>query len=208
MSLKFKSSWEKVGNPDTDSWDAFDYVAKEGPEYLDQCNGHTDEIGRLSLSRHRNVALHHRLLCGRAAGDAQPRTAAASSQREPVRPRGRGGARAGGRPGPEQVSQAAAALGMDAGKVAEALRVEDRKHQTGGTRPPPARTLGVAETALREALGGGGNRPPRANQNPAGEPECFFRCGQSDEDRGGLHVDARAQGRLPPPLRRQQVRVA
>ncbi len=183
--VKFKSSWEKVGNPDIDSWDAFDYVAKDGPEYLDQCNGHTDYSG--DYHYHATETWPYIIGCysGEPLGmrNRGRRPPQVSENAPPRRPRpGPGGAR----PGPEQVSKAAAALGVDAAKVAKALRVEP-----GGIKPvnmaAAARTLGVAEPKLREAMGGGGRggRPPRVNQNPPGEPECFFRCGQSDEDAVG-----------------------
>lgn len=183
--VKFKSSWEKVGNPDTDSWDAWDYVAKDGPEYLDACNGHTDDSG----DYHYHATETWPYIIGCYSGEplgmrnrGRPRPAV-SENRAARRPRREPGG--GPRPGAEQVSKAAAALGIDSGKVAEALRVEP-----GSIKPvnmaAAARTLGIAENALRQALGGrGGNRPPRANQNPPGEPECFFRCGQSDEDAVG-----------------------
>ena len=49
-----------------------------------------------------------------------------------------------------------------------------------------ARTLGIDPDKLNEALGARPRRrPPRVNQAPPGEPECFFRCGQSDEEAVG-----------------------
>ncbi len=49
-----------------------------------------------------------------------------------------------------------------------------------------ARTLGVEQDQLIEAMGRTQQpRRQRPNQAPPGEPECFFRCGQSDEDAVG-----------------------
>ena len=99
-----------------------------------------------------------------------------------ARPRNAGGPPRGGKPNAEHIAAAAKALEMDEGKVAKALRADP-----GNLRPPniaaSARTLGVEIGELREALGLSGRRggPPRINQSPPGEPECFFRCGQSDE---------------------------
>lgn len=83
------------------------------------------------------------------------------------------------------VRAAAATLGLQAEQVAKALRVEP-----GGVRPihlaAAARPLGVGQEQLLEALG---RRPrprmPHPNQGPNGEPECFFHCGQSEENAVG-----------------------
>ncbi len=37
--IEFKSSWNRIGDPRTYAWDAHEYVARDGEEYLDQCNG-------------------------------------------------------------------------------------------------------------------------------------------------------------------------
>lgn len=66
--------------------------------------------------------------------------------------------------------------------MAHALRVEP-----GSVKPvnlaASARVLGVDAAQLIEALGRT-PPPPRRRRNlaPPGEPECFFRCGQSEED--------------------------
>ncbi|MEO7653474.1 MAG: YHYH protein, partial [Bryobacteraceae bacterium] len=43
--IRMKSSWDKTGDPAIKAWEAYTYVPKDGPEYLDRCNGHTDPKG-------------------------------------------------------------------------------------------------------------------------------------------------------------------
>lgn len=37
--VEFKSSWEQTGDPTTYAWDNHAYVAKQGEQWLDECNG-------------------------------------------------------------------------------------------------------------------------------------------------------------------------
>ena len=200
--VRFKSSWEEVREPHQDSWDAYEYVAKNDPEYLDPCNGHKGPDG----DYHYHITETWPYILGCYAGT--PVGPANRGRRRPAVSEGRPGpgARPGAQPGgglpragrprggqrggpplptPDQVTAAAEALGRPEAIVAKALRVEP-----GSIKPPnlaaSARTLGVEPGELMEALGLP-QRPPRRreNQAPPGEPECFFRCGQSDADAVG-----------------------
>ncbi len=192
--IRYRSSWEKVREPHQDAWDAYEYVAKDGPEYLDACNGHTGPKG--DYHYHATETWPYILGCyagrpairGGGGGTAQRISDTRPGQGPRPAPQARragpppGGTR---RPSPEQVRAASAALGLEPEQVAKALRVEP-----GGMRPinlaASARSLGVSQRQLLEALG---RRPrprrPRQNQAPPGEPECFFRCGQSEENAVG-----------------------
>ena len=196
--VRHRSSWEKVREPHQDAWDAYDYVAKDGPEYLDACNGHTGPEGNY----HYHATESWPYILGCYAGEpalAPPRgrrppavSQASPGPRGRPRPGGAPGGRArrpgrgpgpgGARPTGEEVQAAAEALGKDEATMAQALRVEP-----GSVKPvnlaASARALGVDAAQLIEALGRT-PPPPRRRQNlaPPGEPECFFRCGQSEED--------------------------
>lgn len=182
--VKFKSSWEKVGNPATDSWDAYDYVKKDSPEYLDQCNGHAGIDG----GYHYHITETWPYILGCYAGEPvglrpQGRPGPPVSQGAPLRGPGRGPG--GVRPTLEQAAAAAVKLGMDKDRVVKALRVAP-----GSVKPvnlaASARTLKVDEKTLRDALQfNGPPPPPRANQAAPGQSECFFRCGQSDGEAVG-----------------------
>ncbi len=198
--IRYRSSWEQVREPHQDSWDAYDYVEKEGAEYLDACNGHTGPAG--DYHYHATESWPYILGCfsGTAVGPNRgPRPPAVSQARpsprgpaQGARDRaappgpGRRGPRAGpGRPTAGEVEAAAQELGKDAAAVAKALRADP-----GNIKPSnlaaSARTLAVEPARLMEALGRPDRpRRPRQNQAPPGEPECFFRCGQSDEDAVG-----------------------
>ena len=212
--VRHRSSWEKVREPHQDSWDAYAYVVKDGPEYLDACNGHSHGDG----DYHYHVTETWPYILGCFAGEptggsrrvrGRPQVSQGPPRARPPGggppgggrgpgaqgPRagqgpGAGGPRGGRRPGqarpnPQEVRAAAEALGADEGTVAKALRVEP-----GSVKPTnlaaSARSLGVEQGELIEALGR--TEPPprqRPNQAPPGEPECFFRCGQSEEDAVG-----------------------
>lgn len=43
--VTMESSWERTGDPTTNAWDAYAYVAKAGATYLDECNGHVGPNG-------------------------------------------------------------------------------------------------------------------------------------------------------------------
>ncbi len=40
-----ESSWERIGDPTTNAWDAYAYVEKGGAHFLDRCNGHVGPLG-------------------------------------------------------------------------------------------------------------------------------------------------------------------
>ncbi len=194
--IRYRSSWERIREPHQDAWDAYEYVAKDGPEYLDACNGHTGPEG--DYHYHATETWPYILGCYAgtpvarpARGRPRPTTSRArpgppGAGRGPGRgPRGGPPGRGQARPGPAEVRAAAEALGQDEATVASALRV-----QPGSIKPlnlaASARALGVEPGRLFEALGRQ-EAPPRQRQNqaPPGEPECFFRCGQSEEDAVG-----------------------
>ena len=201
--LRFRSSWEEVREPHQDAWDAYNYVEKDGPEYLDACNGHTGPDG--DYHYHVTETWPYILGCfsgtptgGPVRGRRRPEVTQARPGQQGGRPGPgpsanrppRAGQRGGGppaspRPRPEEVQAVAEALNKDASAVAKALRVEP-----GGIKPinlaASARTLEVDTAKLMESMGR--TQPPRRqrqNQAPPGEPECFFRCGQSEEDAVG-----------------------
>jgi hypothetical protein len=43
--VEMQSSWDRVGNPRTNAWDAYQYTEKSAPEYLDRCNGRVGPDG-------------------------------------------------------------------------------------------------------------------------------------------------------------------
>lgn len=196
--IRYRSGWEQVREPHQDAWDAYEYVEKAGAEYLDACNGHTGPDG--DYHYHVTETWPYILGCyagtpprGPARGRRPPAVSqAGEGPRGQPRPRPGPGARAGRRPGPggarpsgDEVRAAAEVLGKDEEALARALRVEP-----GGVKPvnlaASARALGLEPAKLIEAMGR--NQPPprrRQNQAPPGEPECFFRCGQSEEDAVG-----------------------
>jgi hypothetical protein len=171
--VKFLSSWERLRDPNVFAWDAYQYVKKDGAEYLDACNGRVEPDGTYGY----HITETWPYIVGCYAG------AAVGLRRGPP-PRGGPGAR----PSMEAVKQAAERLGKDLPAVIRACRMEP-----GSVKPfnpaAAAHTLGLTEQALREALalppGGGG---PRQNQAPPGQPPCYFRCGQSDADAVGCTV--------------------
>lgn len=199
--VRYRSSWNKVREPHQDAWDAYEFVEQNGNEYLDECNGHTGPDG--DYHYHVTETWPYILGCyaGVPAGRPQRgrrRPALSGSGPGPGGPgppggtrvpragRTRGGPAPGGaRPSPEEVAALADALGKDEQRVARALRVEP-----GSVKPvnlaASARSLGVEPGQLIEAMGRN-QAPPRRRQNqaPPGEPECFFRCGQSEEDAVG-----------------------
>ena len=193
--VRFRSSWEQVREPHQDAWDAYDYVENEGPEYLDLCNGHTGPEG--DYHYHATETWPYILGCysGTPMPQARPgaprpnltqghRPPAAARPPAARRPRGGGPGRTP-RPSQSEVTAAAEALGLASDDVAKALRAEP-----GNLKPvnlaASARALGVEQGSLTEALGRQ-QRPRRQRPNlaPPGEPECFFRCGQSEEDAVG-----------------------
>ena len=197
--IRYRSSWEGVREPHQDAWDAYEYVEKDGPEYLDACNGHTGPDG--DYHYHATETWPYILGCyagtpvGRAGRGRRPPAVSGAGPGGQPRPGAEGGRRAGrppggpgpgpGRPSNTEVQAAARALEKDDEAVAKALRVEP-----GSVKPvnlaASARTLGLETGELIEAMGRT-QAPPRRRQNqaPPGEPECFFRCGQSEEDAVG-----------------------
>lgn len=189
--IRHRSGWERSREPHQDAWDAYRYVERSAPEYLDACNGHTGPDG--DYHYHVTESWPYILGCysGVPAGrDAGRRGRPRVSESRPGPARG-GPARPRPRPAqaapavPADLAPAAAALGRGEDELRAALRAEP-----GGVKPfnldASARALGVTPDRLNEALGRTPPPPrPRRNQAPPGEPECFFRCGQSDDEAVG-----------------------
>ena len=119
--IRFRSSWEQVREPHQDAWDAYEYVQKEGKEYLDACNGHTGPKG--DYHYHVTETWPYVLGCYAGAPPGRPgggRGRPAVSQARP-RPGGgprrgaagpRGGPGAGqGRPSPEAIAATGGSIG-------------------------------------------------------------------------------------------------
>ena len=152
--IEYKSSWEKLREPYTDAWDAYRFVPKDGIEYLDRCNGHSGDDQGGAYHYHASATWPYIMGCfsGMPSQDAG-------------RPEDRQVSRQGGgpgddpRPASEQLAAAAEKLGIEEGRLAEALRL------TGGRVAPmnylaAARSLGLEPGALYEALGVEAQRPP------------------------------------------------
>lgn len=209
--IRYRSSWERIREPHQDSWDAYEFVQQEAPEYLDACNGHTGPDG--DYHYHVTESWPYILGCysGTPVGPAnrgrrRPAVSDTGGRRPP--PGGGPGRRqrpgAPPRPGPNQVASAAEALGMDQAAVAKALRVEPGDLKPINF-PASARTLGVDSDELIDALGI--TLPPerpRQNQAPPGEPPCYFRCGQSDDDAVGCTLTADHEVRCYRPCKDNQ----
>ncbi len=187
--IKFKSSWDQLREPDTDSWDAFRFRPKDGAEYLDRCNGHSGPDQKGDYHYHITETWPYILGCfsGTPSNDAGGETAPPVTRRR----RPGGGPPAADRPPTmEQVSAAAKKLGIDEQKLVAALRL------TEGRVVPmnfsaSGRALGVENNALREALGlpprrrGPPGPPPGPLPAPGEEPPCLIRCDTSDENAVG-----------------------
>ena len=141
--VEFKSSWERRRSPEIDAWSAYRFVPKSGAEYLDRCNGHSGDDQGGTYHYHATSKWPYILGCfsGTPSGDSSTE-------------RGRRGpaTEADPRPTRDQISQAAAELGIPAQELAEALglaggRVIPMNYATA------ARELGIGYRALSEALG-------------------------------------------------------
>jgi len=191
--VKAKSSWKKLRDPEIDAWDAFRYEPREGPEYLDRCNGHG---GHDHGGHHHGEEYHYHVteswpyILGCFSGTPSP-----DAGREAAPDVSQGGPRRGPPPpdqppSPAQVALAAERLGIDTQSLAKALRLTDGRVDPMNFAAS-ARALGVELGALREALdlsarrrGPGG--PPPARPSAGGEePPCRFRCGTSDPNAVG-----------------------
>ena len=137
-------------SPELDAWDAYRFVPKDGPEYLDRCNGHSAEDHGGKYHYHATATWPYIMGCFSG-------TPSADAGREEDRQMSGAGRRGRGpqvdpRPSPEQVAKAAAELGIDEAKLAEALGL------TNGRITPmnylsAARALKMDYRALSRALG-------------------------------------------------------
>jgi hypothetical protein len=85
-SYKLKSSYEKTGNPKTNSWDAYTYKAGSGS--LDECNGQKQSDG----SYRYYVTQSFPYVIGCYAGTAQTQSGAAAQPMPPMGPVGKASA--------------------------------------------------------------------------------------------------------------------
>ncbi len=148
--VEFKSSWEQLRSPTIDAWDAYRFTPKDGSEYLDRCNGHTGEDHSGKYHYHATATWPYIMGCFSG-------TPSADAGREEDRQMSGAGQRGRGpqldpRPSPEQVAKAAADLGIDETKLAEALGLTDGR-VTPMNYMSAARALNVDYAALSRALG-------------------------------------------------------
>ena len=148
--IEFKSSWERLRSPDLDAWDAHRFVPKDGPEYLDRCNGHSADDHGGKYHYHATATWPYIMGCfsGTPSADAGR---AEDRQMSGTAPRGRG-PQVDPRPSPEQVAKAAAELGINEAKLAEALGLADGR-VTPMNYLSAARALNTDYPALSRALG-------------------------------------------------------
>ncbi len=81
--VEMQSSWERIGDPTTNAWDAYEYRAQEAPNQLDRCNGRIGPDG--SYRYHATSGFPYIIGCYRG---------------QPTQQAGGGGGGGGGRPGP------------------------------------------------------------------------------------------------------------
>ncbi len=187
--IRFKSSWEEIREPETDSWDAFRYVAKDDVEYLDRCNGHS---GPDHQQYHYHITETWPYIIGCFSGTPSTDSGQEAGPPPRARPRpGRGRPPLDKPPTPQQISEAADKLGIDEKTLASALRLADGRIVPMNFAAS-SRALGIETNALYEALGmpprrrGPPGPPPGAPPPAAGEdPPCFFRCDLSDDNAVG-----------------------
>ena len=88
-TIKFHSSWKQTGNPKTDVWEAYRYVANEGLQYLDECNGRVGPDGMYRY--HATETFPYILGCYRGVASKQESMRGNRERRGPPRHRGRRG---------------------------------------------------------------------------------------------------------------------
>lgn len=148
--IEFKSSWDQLRSPEFDAWDAHRFVPKAGREYLDRCNGHSGDDHGGAYHYHATATWPYILGCfsgtaslGLGRGSGRPDTRGARRGRQP---------QADPRPSPDQISGAAAELGIDPVTLAQALGLD-------GERVVPvsfisaARALNIDYPTLSRAFG-------------------------------------------------------
>lgn len=167
--IEFKSSWDRVGDPRHDTWDAYRFTPKSGAAYLDRCNGHSGDDQEGAYHYHATATWPYIMGC--FSGTPAPGFDRPEDRQPSRRGRGQGPASLEPRPTDEQVARAATELGIPVDRLAEALRLTE-----GRVAPmnyaASARTLGIDHHALSEALGtpmpargrGGPPRGPRGRR--------------------------------------------
>ena len=207
--VEFKSSWERIGNPQTNAWDAHRYVRNKSATHLDQCNGRIGPDG--TYRYHATFTFPYILGCYRGvvsaallntgSGDrsgGQPGSTGAGN------PRARPGGQPGGQPGSTGASNPRDRPGGQPGRssgrpgsgrhpdlaaAARRLGIREQALRNALGPPPPdlaaaARRLGIREQALRNALGVPGNsQRPGSGQSP---PD---RAGQLNQNRPEYGLD-------------------
>jgi hypothetical protein len=158
--VQFKSSWEKIGNPKTNAWNAFKYVQKDGTEYLDQCNGRIGPDG--TYRYYATFTFPYVIGCFKGTPN--------------LKGPGQGGQLGGqgGQPGPA-TGQPGRPPKLDLAAAAQKLGVtEQALRQALGTPPPDfdaaAKKLGVTKAALLTALGIPTNGPNGQDGTPPQSP--------------------------------------
>ncbi len=149
-TIEFKSSWDQLRSPQIDAWDAYRFTPKEGPEYLDRCNGHSGDDHGGAYHYHATATWPYIMGCF----SGTPSDAAGREEDRQLSGGGRGGRgpQVDPCPSPEQVAKAAVELGIDEAKLAEALGLTDGR-VTPMNYLSAARALNADYPALSRALG-------------------------------------------------------
>ena len=220
--VEFKSSWKRIGNPQTNAWNAHRYENKNSPVHLDQCNGRIGPDGRYRY--HATFTFPYILGCYRGVVPSElmnrgPRGRAGSpdSSNGPggfSRPgnSGRSGPgnppnRAGvpSRSGPGRSGRSRPGGHPDLAAAASRLGISEQQLRNALGPPPPdlvaaARRLGISEQQLRNALGVPGNGRGRTGNSGRRPPRRDSSAGLG---RPGnvIQLGSNPSGRLEPERR-------
>lgn len=167
--IEFKSSWDRVGDPRHDTWDAYRFTPKSGTEYLDRCNGHSGDDQEGAYHYHATATWPYIMGC--FSGAPPPGFDRPEDRQFSRRGPGQGPASLEPRPTDEQVVRAANELGIPVDRLVAALRLTEGR-VVPMNYAASARTLGIEHRALSEALGvpmpgrgrGGPPRGPRGRR--------------------------------------------
>ncbi len=168
--IEYRSSWEEVREPRIDAWDSYQFRPKDGVEYLDRCNGHAGDDHGGAYHYHATPTFPYIMGCF----SGTPSTDAGRAEDRQMTRDGPGGPRGvppeDPRPSAETVQAAAEKLGIDAAKLAEALRLTEGR-VVPMNYAASARTLGIDHAELNEALGVPApmRSRPRRGRGPGGE---------------------------------------
>lgn len=180
--VRYRSSWEQIRVPQQDSWDAYEYVPNDGPECLDACNGYTGPAGDYTTksprpSRASLDATRGRRSLPRTAADGGP--ASAMQVREPrvvaVALSGRVWLKCGLQRWPSDRTRLRLPRRFESNREASSPSTWQRQR---------GRSASIRATCSRRSEAGS-FLDRRQNQAPPGEPECFFRYVQREDDAVG-----------------------